>query len=296
MHCKNCALEVMSIKKKRKLPEDMDLDTFQKIVNELIVYGFDEFDLTPTVGEPFMHPNFIDMIEYLEKNDKVKRITFFTNLAVKDIDTSILWLMQNTVKTVMYISIYGTNRLDFDTFTNTSKCFANFSKNMTLLKSYYKISFRSLNFYIRNPKYNSSVKTLINLHITNLLKKKSEGEFFEKNNIQEYYLNGNWCGYMKINDNKRLDKKDGICKYVFTKNIVDATGDIYLCGPCDVMRTTYLGNIFYDSLNTTYNVKSWHKSIIEDQSKGIYTDCCKYCSEFHPCEAKIFMMYSKLHS
>lgn len=296
MQCKNCALEVMTTKEKRKLPSDMDFVAFKKIVNNLIDYGFDEFQLTPTVGEPFLHPNFLDMIEYLETNDKVKRITFFTNFAVNDIGKDILWLMQNTRKTVMFVSVYGTNRSDFDQYTNTKNCFSNFSTNMALLKSYYKSSFRSLNFFIRNPKYNTSKKTLINMYINTLVKIKPTGEFFDRNNIQEHFWNGNWCSNYENVENKRIDVKENICYFSFIDNIVDSDFNIRLCGACDVLRETIIGNMLYESLDEIYSKDGEFYNIIKNQLNNCYDNtCCGKCSEFHKIDENIKNEWFKFH-
>lgn len=295
MRCKNCALECMSTAEKRKLRRDMTFDEFRRIVNELIDYGFDEFQLTPTVGEPFLHPDFLDMIEYLENKDKVKRITFFTNLAVKDIGQDINWLMKNTIKTVMFVSVYGTNRSDFDEFTNTTKCYKNFTKNLSLLKAYYKSSFRSLNFFIRNPKYKTSTDRINNAYINTLAKIKTKGEFFARNNIQEHFWNGNWCGTREDVENKRINNKNGPCFFAFIDNIVDADGSIFLCGACDIKRICYIGNIFTDGLNDVYKEGGLYHEIIDNQGKCIYPECCRKCSEFHFCDSKTITEFTKLH-
>jgi radical SAM protein with 4Fe4S-binding SPASM domain len=76
---------------------------------------------------------------------------------------------------------------------------------------------------------------------------------------------------------------------------VDADGSIYLCGACDVQRKTYLGNIFDEGLEKIYKEGGILQMIIESQGENDYFECCRKCSEWHPCEAKVFMEYSKLH-
>lgn len=276
LNCKFCAYDLIN-----NDPTIMSLKRFKYIVKKMIDYGFDEFQLTPTVGESFSDPSFLDKIEWLEQLDDVKRITFFTNFTGVT-KKNILRLMK-TRKTVMFISVYGWDNETFNNITNTNK-FDKFQKSFNLLLKNYDIKFRSLNFFIRNPKWNSINKSLDMYKKINLLVKiKNNGtSFFDRNNIQEHLWNGNWCGLIKDNmlyDQVKVKDRSGVCWFSLIDNIVDNFGNVYLCGACDSIKETKLGNI--ENLDLIYSTNGALEKIIKEQHKGTYSGCCNKCSEFH---------------
>ncbi len=296
LQCKNCALEHMTKEDKKNLPKDMSFDTFVVIVDKLIEYGYDEFQLTPTVGEPFLNKDFLKMIGYLEKNDAVKRITFFTNLCCRDLEEELKWLFDETTKTVMFISFYGTNRKDFNSFTNSNTYFDIFHRNIKWVRFFYKSTFRSMNFFLRNPEIENAIKSDMYSFINVYSKLKESKEFFDKNNIQKHYWNGNWCNFRNNVDNLRWDTRRSICWFTIIDNIVDSDGSIFLCGACDVMRETKLGNLFEQSLEEIYSKEnSVISNVIEHQSESFYNECCDKCSEFHECPSESWEGFKKLH-
>jgi len=258
LRCKNCYLEKFNIDL-----NIMKFEQFKHIINW--TKGLvEEIHLTPIVGEPTLHPKIYDMLDYLENDKHIKKIHMFTNLLDADVDR-----LNSYLKLHLIISVYGDSTNSYIEYT-TKNYFNKFYNNLPKLM---KFKGDCLELFIRNPNFKYNSKTGIILNILN-----------SKNNtfIQECFWNGNWCGEYEDVENKRVNKKVGICSYAPINNSIDVNGDIILCGACDILKTTIIGNIYNQSIQEIYSEDSYVSEIYRLQKTGNYYGmCCEKCSEFH---------------
>ncbi|MFL6765955.1 MAG: radical SAM protein [Sphingomicrobium sp.] len=59
--------------------EQMSEFVFKKAVADFVAAGGGSVDLTPTVGDPLIHPDFVDWVHYLRSIPEIDRITVTTN-------------------------------------------------------------------------------------------------------------------------------------------------------------------------------------------------------------------------
>jgi MoaA/NifB/PqqE/SkfB family radical SAM enzyme len=292
LNCKFCAYDFIPCNWS-SVHHYTSVKQFKLIVERLAEFGFDEIQLTPTIGEPTMDPTLLEKLSFLEAHDKIKKMTLFTNLTnTEDLQER---LMQYR-KLCIFVSVYGWDRESFRTITRCDQ-FDSFERSLDSLMKHYTPEFRSLTFFIRNRSWDrvrltNTVKQKIKL----IVNAKSKGRsFFDRNNLTKMYWNGNWCGLDSddtISD-VRWDRKDGICQFALAGNIVDQNGDVCLCGSCDVLRITNIGNVFRDDLEDLYGPDGKFASILRGQQNGMFSGSCKLCSEHHPLDEEVSRQYEE---
>jgi hypothetical protein len=109
----------------------MDLDFFKRIILEAKELGVTIVDMIPTKGEPFLHPNIYEMIEFA--NEHMKKVLIITNLTAVNIEKLKTINMKNTRFTVSY---YGSTKEKFKELTLTNnKLFDIFHRKLKELQS-----------------------------------------------------------------------------------------------------------------------------------------------------------------
>lgn len=93
----------------------MDFGLYKRIVDEAIELGITSVMLTPSLGEPFLHPHIYEMIEYA--TERLDLITLVSNATA--IDVSRLVGIERH-KLFLMISQYGRSADEFVQLTNTS--------------------------------------------------------------------------------------------------------------------------------------------------------------------------------
>lgn len=83
-------------------PKYMPLDLFKKIILEAKEMGITEIDLIPAKGEPFLHPNIYEMLEFL--NEHMKYTIVFTNATAINVN-KLKTVKMNNIK--LCVSYYG---------------------------------------------------------------------------------------------------------------------------------------------------------------------------------------------
>lgn len=294
LNCHFCAWDYLPRDRKTELLKmKMDYNTFKRYVVKCLDYGFDTFQLTPIVGDPLMDRELIKKIELLHRFPSVKRVSFFTNFIAIYPDQ--IGRLLDFDKLTLSISVYG---LTEDDFVKTTRCdgsfFKTFAENLNYFVKNYKPSFKSVEMFIRCPwdRENSYVKTLIKM--LKYLKKDSD-DYYNRNNIAFMDWNGNWCGLVPDNTfpNQRKDtNRKGVCWFALIDNTIDPSGDVGLCGACDVMKDTVIGNLNQSSFDEIYKEGNLFHHLITYQHQGIYVGCCKNCSEHHevPFETNVEFM------
>ncbi len=281
LNCWFCAYDFLPKKRKNQLIKmNMPLDKFKFFVDQCVDFGFDEFQLTPIIGEPLLDSTLLEKIKYLHKFKEVKRVSFFTNFIDLD-EAKLKWLLLFP-KLTMTISVYGLDRNSYKQTTKRDK-FKKFEENIKLLAKHYTPASPSLEFFIRCPWHGhlSDLKRMINVLS---YAKVPNTDWFRCNHITHLDWNGNWCGLVPDNtfpNQRKDDKKEGVCWFALIDNSIDPTGDIGLCGACDVKKETVIGNLRLSTFEYIYKEGEVFYEIINGQMKNEYTGCCKNCSEHH---------------
>ena len=97
-------------------PKYMSLDFFKKIILEAKELGITEIDLIPAKGEPFLHPNIYEMLEFL--NEHMKHTLVFTNATAINVNR-LKEVPMNRIK--LCVSYYGATPEKFKELTAMDK-------------------------------------------------------------------------------------------------------------------------------------------------------------------------------
>lgn len=283
LNCVNCAKPYL-----KKYPESfMDMNTFKSIVDKCVYLRIPNYELTPTIGEPFLDKHLFERIEYLNTFEEVKKIYFFTNLLILK-ESDILFLSKFK-KLEITVSVYGDSEETYFKNTGTHN-FNVFLKNMNLLSQKLDKDKIKLSFGMRFSEYNPK-KLLINLLKNNNGIYTSLHVLIQKKviNIEDIWdtaHHSNWGEMANIPNEKILTKgpsigipnRKGICVYALEDNGILPNGDITLCGWFDINRVMIIGNILKDGVDHIFSKESKYHEILEDQKNGIYTGICRFCT------------------
>jgi MoaA/NifB/PqqE/SkfB family radical SAM enzyme len=97
-------------------PKYMSLDLFKRIILEAKALGITEIDLIPSKGEPFLHPDIYDMLEFL--NEHMKYTIVFTNATAVNVK-KLKAVPMNNIK--LNVSYYGATPEKFKELTGMDK-------------------------------------------------------------------------------------------------------------------------------------------------------------------------------
>jgi len=294
LNCYFCAYDFIDIKQANRINKmHMSFSTFKKYAKKCMDFGFDEYQLTPVIGEPLLDPTFFEKFEYLHRFESLKRVSFFTNFI--SITKYNLQKLLSFPKLTMTISIYGLDREIYKETTNMD-FFKKFCYNIKMLAKMYRPTDIPIEFFVRCPWddiENNKLKSII----TVLSKAKPFNvDYYKRNNLAFLNWNGNWCGLVPDNTfpNQRKDhNREGICWYSLIDNSIDPTGDIVLCGACDIEKKTVIGNLNRQSLEEIYSEDSIYADCLREQHDNKYTGCCEHCSEHHVPQQKTINEYSR---
>lgn len=90
----------------------MPYELFVKIVDGVVAAGFDKIKLTPSKGEPFLHPAIYQMLTYA--SDRCKQVTITTNVSAINVAKLIECGCDNLL---LNVSIYGETKSEFEKLT-----------------------------------------------------------------------------------------------------------------------------------------------------------------------------------
>jgi len=297
LRCKFCAYSKSTTEK-----SIMSNEMFFNIVNSAINFGYDTFGLTPITGEVFVDRTFIEKLSFLEKNQKVKSYSFFTNftLANKEI---IDWLISAKKLNELYISLYGHDFNSFSKFTGgNEKTYQNLISNLKYLLKYLLKRTKSIDFDLSfGLRTSLSFNSLDNCNsdlckiIKAILKQPKS-----KISINKTYYN--WGGYITQDDVKDLDiiindplkyYKNGACSLIFYKNQVLVDGQVNACACRDVNITLKIGDLKTQSFEEIYSTQNRdYMNIIKNQQKGKFNPICTHC-DFYRSIYKDYKVYHK---
>jgi len=293
LSCWFCAYKFLDKQRLKEVNETyMSLELFKVYAKKCIDFGFDEFQMTPIIGEPLLDTTFFKKIEFLHSFKFLKRISFFTNFIKLDKDK--LKQLLSYPKLTMTISVYG---VDEETYKKTTgvNLFKIFSENIYILAGLYKPTSIPIEFFIRCPWNDIENKLKTTIKVLSKVK-PFHTNYYKRNNLAFLNWNGNWCGLVPDNTfpNQRKDhNREGICWYSLIDNSIDPYGDIVLCGACDVEKKTVIGNLDRQSLDEIYSEDSIYADCLREQHSNKYTGSCEYCSEHHVPQQKTINEYSR---
>lgn len=123
----------------------MNKDLFKRIVLEARELGINRLKLTPHKGEPFLHPDIYEILEFA--NDNMSQVDIFTNATAINID-KLSNIRFNNIN--LYISEYGSNGQEFSKLTCMPERLRNiFDQKVLELKQSkikHEVCHRSLNY------------------------------------------------------------------------------------------------------------------------------------------------------
>ncbi len=256
LNCVFCLKHVHSIKL-----DIVTIQQYEKLIEKLSKIGYDEFTLTPNTGDSFLIPNFYEIANMLENNDKVKTWSISTNLI--SVDTKYFDKIFSWKKCSLEISIYGFNKKSYDKLTDTNDKWQIFEKNLNDILEYVKKTdiqnFYCLDFLLRcEADINSKTYKSITSHIKNNI-------YFVDDSIK----NCNWGGLLY--DKKTC--KPEICFNSLYEIIVNVNGDLKKC-IWDYTNKSVFANIFKDDISSIFSLNgAYHKSLFN-------TELCENCNDY----------------
>lgn len=271
---------------------DIDMfsyDEFVKTIDRLTDFGFNSIELTPSVGDVLLDPDFMSKLTYLENNPKIKYYGFVTNLLA--ITPTDIYQLIYTQKCDCAISIYGHNAQTYEETTGID-AYDRFQENFSILgcKSQDYENCDPFTFYMRCSTFEELPESRLKRGMRTMMKYGAKIENGET-------INRNWGGLMADN----TGEKTGICSRVLTENGIYPNGDVSACGCWDWNKELIIGNINEQSLEEIYSTNSKYGQLLASQFKNEYVGPCVKCDDFvkpsgyhmqHPC-TKIYELFYK---
>lgn len=264
--------------------ETMSQITFEKIVNQSIELGYQNFGLTPVTGDVFMDKNFFTKINFLEKVKNFSSYYFFTNFIPLNKEKIDKILKLKKLKN-FGISIYGH---DEDTFIKFSK--GNEISYLKLIENleYLLNKIKSIDLKFNIEIFHRTEKNYILANNKSKVSKIINELILNKNiNYQSTYKFNNWGGMISKKDVEGLNidmyeekdvKKYGSCSLIYSRMIVGANGIVNACACRDANYSLRIGNINEKPLKEIISLKNKkYKEIIERQEKNDFPEVCKTC-------------------
>ncbi len=245
-------------------------DRFKEVVDKAIDIGFDEFDLTPNMGDIFDAHDVYYRLKYLNTTKKVKKYSFATHLLGTGpecmrhiLDSDKIWVD---------ISIYGWNREvyinqtgedRFDDFLENFKdfvCLANLHPHSKPM--------RNINLYMRSGvTFDDFPESETRRWLEEAI---SLGAMVENDEVGDL----NWGG--KINQGKSNPPKKGVCVHLIIHNGVYPDGDMTMCCCWDTNKELVFANIDEGDI---FNDRYWQ--YITSHLSGNYRGICENCNDFY---------------
>jgi len=278
LKCKFCAYE------KKLLPKvNMSNEMFIDCVNQATDLGYDWFELTPCTGDVFMDKHFFEKLEYLERNPKVKKYNFYTNLTIPK-RNQIMQLMSLKKLSALMISIYGHNEKSFiDITKSTPKVYERLIDNLKTILEQDSLPFSlALNFRSTSDVPSADSSDLMKI----ISKYRNKG--FEVNSSHGVF--NNWGGEISQEDVIGLNVKimpsekkltPGACAKLFDAPQITAAGIVNACSCRDANATLRIGDIRETTLDKIISVDNIElMRLIDEQEAGKFRPVCDSCDYY----------------
>ena len=237
----------------------MDFGLFRKIIDEAKDYVYDVY--LHHRGEPLLHPEFPQMIEYAEKSGL--KVKFHTNgtLMKPDLSRKILRAGPDLVS----FSVDGFTKetyekirvnADFDETMDNISCFLRYKKELGFKKPYTIIE------EIEFPEYKSPADEE---------NKKKFSEHFRRLGLDEIIFKKlyNWAGYLDIDTSKLGERSYTTCTFLWYSATIFWNGTVSPC-PQDYYGKIRLGNVNEKPLREIWNDNEYvslRQQILSDVGK-----------------------------
>lgn len=251
---------------------EVSLDTVIKIIDQ--AYELNVFQITLTGGDPLLHSNIVEIIDYIKKKDMA--INLLTSL--------------NMYNTIPYqslclcdkigVSIYGSNSKKHDSITQCYGSFERMMKNVNVLRSFGV----SICFNITILKNNvSDIDNIISLVRSMGVQYRLNYNIHGKKHDQYQASSIDLCHYLhkylKHNMQTQLDKEFK-CTAASSSLWIDTNLDVF---PCVFFRAN-LGNFLKTTLKEIWTCSDVIKLCRNFKSTNLkYCDKCKYKVACLPC-------------
>lgn len=235
---------------------------FKEIVERCLQSNIKFFDLTPSIGEPFIDKDFINKLLILEEDDRVIEYTVTTNLLI--LTKEHISKLSKFKKLILDVSIYGETPEEYLKNTNRDE-FNNFIIKLDLL--YNLCGDLKMRFIQRcNLTEVSDMFHYINVFRLNR----------NVNLVTNEVYNVNRAGAISQASPR---KRSGICPFgPGAGGGIVTGGDLLFCPFHDFERSGIMGNVFKNSLEDIYKDKKW-SDLIKNHQNNNYTGMCKGCDE-----------------
>ena len=283
LNCRFCAYP----KVKSSLPKDiLSTNEFEERVNAAVEAGITHFGLTPTVGDVFVDPHFVDKLDFLEQHRDVRAYRFTTNLILPS-PQQLEYVLSMKKLDILGISIYGHTEKLFSSFAKgNANAYRRLTHNLKVVRDANDLP-NSINIGLRTeeamPGYYPGQSHLVDLLIA----------IGTKHNNVNLSLNkwyDNWAGIITQDDVNDLGisvppesqtPKYGPCNLLFHKNMVTVDGRILGCACRDVRGELEIGNIDKDRLADVLDPStSKLATIISQQNSNIFNQVCHSCTAY----------------
>lgn len=265
----------------------IDVETVKKIIDEAIELGADNFYLTS--GECTLHPNFIEILKYIQ--NKRKTFTIVTNATKLYDDETLFEELVKLYPKEIKISLYSMDPLVHDAITGVS---GSHNKTVAVIKklreknipvhiNYFQMSINkdSLNDVME---FRKAIGASLSIGIFFLDNKQNNNSYVQITDEQLYelFLNDEQLLFKNLLNHKNKcasNKEASACKNIQSMMSVDPNLNVY---PCVALKYE-LGNLKKVSLKKIWNdeiEKFWElykiKNLV-DCKNCEYFEYCMYC-------------------
>lgn len=267
--------------KKKTLRHIMSNNFFFDVIEQATDKGYTKFGLTPTTGDVFIDPGFLDKLLFLENHNRVREYSFFTNFILPNEEKIYRLLTLKKMKELI-VSVYGHDEQSFKNLTRSnSVSYRRLIANLNYFKEHVYLAPYTIEIGWRTY---STLKTMGMSELAEIINTMKNQCGIRVRRSKSY---NNWGGIITQDDVQGLDVvlgdqchvyKKGACSLLFNRLQVMANGIVNACACRDVNATLQIGDLNKEPLSHIVSSKNdRYMSIIENQQKGVYNDVCSNC-------------------
>lgn len=281
LECRFCAY------RKKTIPKTiMAQAVFQDTANQAIEMGYRTLGLTPSTGDVFMDPDFLEKLEYLEKSPNLESYAFFTNFILPS-EEKIRALCGFQKLRQLSLSIYGHDEASFVKVTGSnSNAYERLVDHLETLCRIAQpgpmgpvVNIRTERSFRGIDRTESRLcRTLVEL------RNRLDTPVY----VKQWY--DNWGGKISSSDVEGLDihlveetlvPKRGACALIFSRNNVMADGRVNACACRDVDGTLALGSVHEQPLAEILSLRNpKYRDLIDRQQAGDFDPVCRSCTAY----------------
>lgn len=255
----------------------MSMEVFRKAIDEYLLLGPAEVDLTPIVGDPFVDKFLFERLDYLVSKTEVKRFHFYTNaiLMKPELFDRLLGYGE---RFWIFCSLGGFDREIYHRVMGVDK----FDEAVSAIRGLIEAKIRTgsamrVNVNLRVPQGHGSGEFWDYLH-----RRQAEGVI----GIGHTADFDNWGG--KITEEalrqaglvpKSPPEHTGPCRRLLTGPVILADGRVNACCCRDVESTLIIGDIKERSLKDILSGPEL-KELLARHEKNDFPEICKLCTKY----------------